>query len=248
MKRILVTNDDGIGSPGISVLVRAMSGLGEITVVAPEREMSGISHALTLAQPLRMREVEEKWYSVSGTPTDCVYIGVVKLMGGKVDLVVSGINSGANLGEDVHYSGTVAGAIEGSIFGIPAIAFSQVPNLDMDLGEAAGFSTEIAKAVLADGIGPQKMLNVNFPPPPAKGVKLTRLGYHPFERSVQENVDPRGNRYYWIGGKEVFMEQNPDADMQAVRDGYVSVTPLQLDLTDAKALRELRNWKMFRGN
>lgn len=247
MRRILVTNDDGIHSRGIAVLAQAMSKVGEVYVVAPDREMSGISHALTLAQPLRIEKLKERWYSVTGTPTDSVYVGVVKIMEEEVDLVVSGINAGANLGEDVHYSGTVAGAVEGSIFKVPAIAFSQIPNLDVDLSEASDFATKIAGAVLENEIGSQKLLNVNFPPPPARGIRLTRLGYHPYERTVEENKDPRGNLYYWIGGKAVHYEQNPEADTQAIREGFISVTPLQLDLTHGQALRSLKKWELFGG-
>ena len=246
MKRILVTNDDGIISPGIAALAGAMKDLGEVWVVAPAGEMSGISHALTLSHPLRIEKVKERWYSVNGTPTDCVYIAVVKLMEENVDLIVSGINNGANLGEDVHYSGTVAGAVEGSIFGIPAIAFSQIPNLKVDLSGAVDFASELAGKVLDNGMESHKLLNVNFPPPPVKGIRLTQLGYHPYEKSVQENMDPRGNKYYWIGGKGLHQIQAPNADTQAVSDGYVSVTPLQLDMTDSKAISAMESWDLFR--
>ena len=247
MKRILVTNDDGIESRGIEVLAEAMSALGEVTIVAPDREMSAISHAITLGRPLRVRERRPGWHSVSGTPTDCVYIGVVDILEGKLDLVVSGINQGANIGEDVHYSGTVAGAVEGSIFGYPAIAFSQIPNLDVGLEQSAAFAAELAAAVLDNGLAGRTLLNVNFPPPPAKGIKLTRLGRHVYEQAFREESDDGDGRLVWIGGNEIHQEQDPDTDAQAVHEGFISVTPLQLDMTDQPAREHLAAWKMFGG-
>jgi 5'-nucleotidase len=247
MKQILVTNDDGIVSAGIKTLADAVSGLGEVTVIAPDREMSAISHAITLGKSLRVEETAPGWYAVSGTPTDCVYLGFVKIMDGNVDLVVSGLNHGANLGEDVHYSGTVAGAVEGSILGAPAVAFSQIPGLTVSLDEAAEFVRTLAGEVLSGGLAPRTFLNVNFPPPPSKGVKLTRLGRHIYEQAVTEQEGRHGERYYWIGGNAVHHEQSPDTDVQAVHDGYISVTPMHIDMTDENASAELADWKLFGG-
>lgn len=247
MTRILVTNDDGVSAGGVAALAEAVARLGRVVVVAPEREMSAISHALTLSQPLRMVEVGEDRYAISGTPTDCVYIGIVKILGGDVDLVVSGINRGANLGEDIHYSGTVAGAVEGRLLGFPAIAFSQIVGDGADIDKAAAFAAGLAEAVLERRAPQPLLLNVNFPPGAARGVRLTRLGRRHYQQSVEENVDPRGRHYYWIGGGECHREQSPDTDVQAARDGYISVTPLQLDLTDADAARQLSSWDIFEG-
>jgi len=248
MKRILVTNDDGIGAEGIALLAEAVSGLGQVTVVAPDREMSAISKALSLRKPLRVERVRDGWYSLSGTPTDCVYVGVVRLLEGEVDLVVSGINRGANLGEDIHYSGTVAGASEGRILGIPAIAYSQIRGGDGVRPESLEFVTRLTEAVLERGPGSNALLNVNFPPGRARGVRLTRLGVRHYEEAVAEESDADGNPVYLIGGNEVHSEQAPDTDVQAAHDGFVSVTPLQLDLTDRSELRELADWKLFREN
>ena len=147
----------------------------------------------------------------------------------------------------MHYSGTVAGAVEGSISGVPSIAFSQVLNGEADLDEAADFAARLAEAVLISGMNPRTYLNVNFPPHPAKGVKISRLGCRPYEKTVHEKVDPRGRRYYWIGGNEMQYEQEADADTKAIKDGYISVTPLKLDLTDNDAITNLADWELFRG-
>ncbi|HUX06850.1 MAG TPA: 5'/3'-nucleotidase SurE [Acidobacteriota bacterium] len=248
MFRILVTNDDGIDTVGIKILAEAMSELGEVTVVAPSREMSGISHALTLGQPIEAEVVRPRWYAVGGTPTDCVYIARVKILNGDIDLVVSGINNGANLGEDVHYSGTVAGAVEGSIFDIPALAFSMTAGLSVDLGEAASFAKRLASEVLARGIEPRTLINVNFPAPPSAGVKLTRLGRRHYEQVVDERARGNGRFTFRIGGNEIHYEQSPETDCQAIADGYTSVTPLQIDLSDGDSRSRLAAWGIFGGN
>ena len=248
MKQILVTNDDGITTTGIARLAEAVQGLGEVTVVAPDREMSAISHALTLMKPLRVKEVQPRWFAVGGTPTDCVYLGIKKFVGKPVDLVVSGINRGANLAQDVHYSGTVAGAVEGKILGTAAIAFSQIINEDAGaLERAVDFIRALAEQVLeAVDRGEKPLLNVNFPPKKAKGVKLTHLGIRHYEDSLHERVDENGDRYYWIEGSAVHYEQTKDTDCQVAEDGYISVTPLQLDLSDYHERDEMRSWPMFR--
>jgi 5'-nucleotidase len=246
MKRILVTNDDGIDSIGIKVLAEAMAELGEVTVIAPDREMSGISHALTLGKPMKAEMIRPRWYAVSGTPTDCVYVGRVKIVSGKIDLVVSGINNGANLGEDVHYSGTVAGALEASIFDIPAIAFSMTAGLGVDLTEATHFARDLAGEVLRRGIEPRTLLNVNFPAPPALGVRVTRLGRRHYEQVVDQTAEGNGRYTFQIGGNEIHHEQSPETDCQAVADGCISVTPLQIDMSDVGARERLAEWGILR--
>jgi len=248
MFRILVTNDDGIDTVGIKILAEAMAELGEVTVVAPSREMSGISHALTLGQPIEAEVIKPGWYAIGGTPTDCVYIARVKIMDGAIDLVVSGINNGANLGEDVHYSGTVAGAVEGSIFDIPALAFSMTAGLSVDLSEAASFAKRITAEVLKRGIEPRTLLNVNFPAPPSRGVRLTRLGRRHYEQVVDQRARGNGRFTFQIGGNEIHFEQSPDTDCQAILDGYTSITPLQIDLSDGDSKKRLAAWRIFGGN
>ncbi len=236
MTRILVTNDDGVYSEGLRLLARALSRHGEVVVVAPDREQSATGHSLTLTRPLRMQRLEEGWYAVDGTPTDCVNLAVLSLLrDSPPDLVVSGINFGLNVGDDVTYSGTVSATFEASLLGIPSIAFSQ------EVAEGFSFarSTELAAAfvatVLAEEVPPDLLLNVNFPAGEAKGVIFTRLGKRVYQQSVIENLDPRGRKYYWIAGTPVWQE-DPGTDHAAVQQGYASVTPLHLDLTDYRSL------------
>lgn len=248
MKKILVTNDDGITTRGIAVLAEAMRDLGEVTVVAPDREMSAISHALTLKQPLRVKEIRPRWWAVGGTPTDCVYLGINRLVGAPIDLVVSGINRGANLGQDVHYSGTVAGAVEGKILGTSAIAFSQILGGDehADLDRAALFAHDLARAVLERGNGERPLINVNFPTGPARGVRITRLGSRDYTDTLEERVDGRGIYEFRIAGSAVHYDQAADTDCQVAQEGFISVTPLQIDLTDFKACVSMATWELFR--
>jgi 5'-nucleotidase len=225
-----------------------MEQIGRVIVAAPDREMSGISHALSLQKPLRVKEVKEDWFAIGGTPTDCVYLGVHKLAGGPVDLVVSGINRGANLGEDVHYSGTVAGAVEGSLYGCAAIAFSQIGG-DLgneSMGRASTFAVRLAKAVLASDIGKRPLLNVNFPPGVPRGVRLTRLGTRHYEDTLTEETDARGNRFFVIAGTAVHYDQDQDTDCQVAEERFISVTPLKLDLTDFEAQVKMADWEIFR--
>lgn len=248
MIRILVTNDDGITTTGVAKLAEAMSSLGEVTVVAPDREMSAISHALTLSKPLHVKEIRKRWFAVNGTPTDCVHLGIKRLVKGGVDLVVSGFNNGANLAEDVHYSGTVAGAVEGTILGTMAIAFSQIKGPDADLDIAAAWAKELAKDVLTLGDGKTTLLNVNFPPERPKGIKLTRLGSRHYEDTISEKTDDNGMRLFWISGMAVRRDRQRDTDCQVTEDGYISVTPLQLDLSNYEELVKMTSWKIFRNH
>jgi len=239
--RILVSNDDGYMSDGLRALAGAVEALGEVWVVAPETEQSAASHAISIHRPLRIRQVRPRWFAVDGTPTDCSYVAVNHLLKERRPaLMLSGINHGPNLADDVTYSGTVAAAIEASLLGIPAIAFSLAVRQDFDFGPAARFARSLAEAALRASPPSQLLLNVNVPggKEPA-GFAVTRLGKHTYGFDVVEKVDPRGRKYYWIGGNEYQHEDIPGSDCNAVlRDGLISVTPLQLDLT-ADELRPL---------
>jgi 5'-nucleotidase len=242
--RILVTNDDGYSSEGIAALIDGLEGLGELWMVAPDGEQSGVSHALTLDRPLRVREVGERRFVVNGTPTDCVTLGVSTLLGGAgPDLVVSGINRGGNMGVDVHYSGTVSAAFEGVILGYPAIAVSQVVGRGMSWKASAAVARELAAWVLDHGLPESTLLNANVPLGQPRGLKLTRLGVRRYTEGVVAQRDPRGRRIYWIGGGEPVWEEIPGTDFHEVGEGYISVTPLHLDMTELDELGRLTDLK-----
>jgi 5'/3'-nucleotidase len=238
MKRILVTNDDGVRSEGIHALARALSRVGDTVIVAPHLEASAIGHALTLRRPLRVEQLDAHVYEVDGTPTDCVNIGIAKILEGAPDLVVSGINKGYNLGDDVTYSGTVAGAMEGALLGIPSIAVSLERCLDVyDFQHAAAAAAQVAEAVLVRGLPPRTFINMNVPPGRPKGFRITVQARRNHVTVVDERVDPRGRAYYWIEEGQNNWTPHDRSDYQAVKEGYVSITPLQPDLTDHTALR-----------
>jgi 5'-nucleotidase len=243
MKRILVTNDDGIFSEGIKLLAQALTPLGEVYVVAPDREQSASGHSLTLHSPLRMRQIEERWYAVDGTPTDCVSLAVMWLMKQQPpDLVVSGINFGLNLGDDVTYSGTVSATFEGSLLGIPSVAFSQEVGERFSFQRAADLAGRLVRLLSEESLPPGLLLNVNLPASEIKGVRWTRLGHRRYRQAVVEKTDPRGRKYYWIAGTPEWRVEE-GTDYAAISAGYVSVTPLHLDLTDYNVLesaQELR--------
>jgi len=240
MPRILVTNDDGVHSEGIHILADALRALGEVTVVAPHIEASAIGHALTLRRPLRMEHLRPGVYEVDGTPTDCVNVAFTKLFTQPPDLVVSGINKGYNLGDDVTYSGTVSGALEAALLGVPAIAVSQERSRGTyDFTHAAAAAATIAALVLREGLAPQSFLSLNVPGGTPKGLKLTVQGKRNHITIVDERIDPRGKAYYWIEEGENEWEPHDRSDFQAVKDGFVSVTPLQPDMTDYTALATL---------
>lgn len=247
---ILISNDDGIESPGLRALVESLSSLGKIVVVAPDREQSTTSHSLTLHRPLRIRHKHERgeWYSVDGTPSDCVYWAARWLLKeNPPDLLCSGINRGANLGNDVTYSGTVAAAFEGTLLGIPSIAFSCVGRHPFHFETAAGFAPRVAAAVLERGMPPDTLINVNtpnLPPDEIQGVHVGRLGKHRYSEEVIERVDPRGRNYYWLGGEDAGFEDIPETDSRAILDNAISVTPLHLDLTNDAALEVVSSWKL----
>ncbi len=232
MKRILVTNDDGVHSEGIKVLAEALKGLGEVTVVAPLAEASAIGHALTLRRPLRLETFSERVYAVDGTPTDCVNIAITSVLRGMPDLVVSGINKGWNLGDDVTYSGTVSGAFEAALLGPPGIAVSLQRTGDaFDFTESARAAQIVAQSVLERGLPSRIFLNINVPQGKTKGIKVTVQARRNHITKVDERIDPRGQRYFWIEEGQNDWEPHDRSDFQAVRDGYISVTPLQPDLT-----------------
>jgi len=237
MTRILLTNDDGVRSRGIQALAEALEPLGQVVVVAPTREVSAIGHALTLHHPLRLEHVRDSTYALDGTPTDCVNIAVSAVLRGLPDLVVSGINKGLNVGDDVTYSGTVSGALEGALLGVPAIAVSlqQGPG-DWDFGHSARIAREVAERVLRTGLPSRTFLNVNVPRFAPKGIRLTVQGKRNHATTVTERQDPRGRAYYWIGEGQDEWVPNGDSDYEAIRAGYVSLTPLQSDLTAHEAI------------
>lgn len=248
MTQILVTNDDGVHSDGIHALAAALAHLGEITIVAPHVEASAIGHALTLRRPLRMERLRDRVYEVDGTPTDCVNIAVTQVYTSAVppDLIVSGINKGWNLGDDITYSGTVAGALEGSLLGIPSIAVSlSRTRSQYDFGPAAAAAATIASMALRGGvITPRTFLNINVPTGKPKGFRLTVQAKRNHITIVDPRTDPRGQPYYWIEEGENDWEPHDRSDYQAVRDGYVSVTPLQADMTDHEALARLESLEL----
>jgi 5'-nucleotidase len=231
MATILVTNDDGVHSEGIHVLARALRHLGDVTIVAPVGESSAIGHALTLARPLRLEEVRAGVFSVDGTPTDCVNVAVARVLSGLPSLVVSGINKGYNLGDDVTYSGTVAGALEGALLGVPSLAVSLQRGEAFDFGPAAAAAAGVAARVLERGLAARTFLNLNVPRGTPKGLRVTVQGRRNHETSVTQSIDPRGRPYYWIEEGTSAWTPDPRSDYAAVKDGWVSVCPLQLDLT-----------------
>lgn len=244
--RILVTNDDGVFAPGIKALAAGLASLGEVVVVAPDREQSASSHALTLQHPLRVHQLEPAVWSVTGTPTDSVLVAVHALLEqNPPDLVVSGINAGQNMGDDVTYSGTVSAAFEGTLLGVPSLAVSLASVEDpLDFAAAAVWAARVARVVIERGLPPRTLLNVNIPPGPLagiRGLRLTRLGHRVYRETIRAQVDPRGRPYYWVGGYAEW-EPQESTDIQAIRDGYVSVTPLNLDLTDPRMLKTMEDW------
>ena len=239
---ILVTNDDGVFAPGLAALALALAPLGDVYVVSPDREQSTVGHALTLHRPLRVDRVGEKRFSVNGTPSDCVNLAVLGLLPAEPRLVVSGINHGSNLGDDVTYSGTVSAAMEGTLLGVPSIAVSLAAP-EQSFEEAARIARLIAMRTLVEGLPPKTLLNVNVPGGRPKGIRFTRLGHRVYKEKAVEEKDPRGKTYYWIGAGPPLWDNREATDIIAVQDGYASVTPLHLDLTHYEALQRLAQWE-----
>src|SRR5437773_3879814 len=237
MPRILITNDDGYRSAGLNALAGALASVGEVTIVAPVQEASAIGHALTLRHPLRLEPIDDRVFAVDGTPTDCVNIAVTHVFKGLPDLVVSGINKGFNLGDDVTYSGTVAGALEGALLGIPAVAVSiRSTRGEYDFSHAARAAVSMADAILQRPLPARTFLNINVPKGPPKGYRVTVQATRNHITSVVERHDPKGRPYYWIEEGQNDWQPHDRSDYQAVRDGYVSITPLHPDLTAHHAL------------
>ena len=247
--RILLTNDDGIHAPGLEVLERIARTLSDdVWIVAPGEENSGAGHSLTLSQPVRLRKFEERRFAVSGTPTDAVMMALRKVMPGPPDLILSGVNRGANLGDDVTYSGTVAAAIEGALAGVRSIALSQVYAREgmgdtVPFAAAEAWGQRVLEPLLGAPFPPRTMVNVNFPALPAdqvRGIRVVRQGFHDYARgSVVEGIDPRGYRYFWFGLHGIEHTPGHATDLEAIQEGFVSVTPLQLDLTHEASLGAL---------
>ncbi len=247
---ILVSNDDGIHSEGLQALEVHLSKLGQVYIVAPDRDRSAVSHSLTLHRPLRVQQVREQWFSVDGTPTDCINLAMNALLKGrKPQLIVSGINKGANLGDDIIYSGTVSAAMEGTLFGVPSIAVSLVAQERFDFSVAAEFTYRLSALVLQKGLPEDTLLNVNVPEgswEEIRGVKVTHQGRRIYSDAVAdavvEKVDPRGKKYYWIGGGEPIWIENATTDFFAIHQRYISITPLHFDLTNYTAYQALEQW------
>ena len=243
---ILITNDDGVHSPGLNALVAALGGLGRVVVVAPDRERSAAGHSLTLHSPLRADEIRPDVIAVDGTPTDCVNLGIHGLLSERPALVVSGINKGGNMGDDITYSGTVAAAMEATMMGVPAMAVSlSSDSFHYDDFHFAGQAAlELSHKILDFGLPPDTFLNVNVPKGQPVGACMTRQGKRRYGDIVVENIDPRGRKYYWIGGGELGFENVEGTDFYAVNEGCVSITPLHLDLTNYSSFTGLSSWDL----
>jgi 5'-nucleotidase len=240
---ILVTNDDGVHAPGIKALAAALRGVGSVHVVAPDREVSACAQSLTLTRPLRAETVEPFVHAVDGTPADCVNLAIVKLLGRRPDLVVSGINRGANLGDDIFYSGTVGGAREGTFFGVPSIAMSLAAKSDPDFSHAAAFAARVARLVLDKGLPERTLLNVNVPSGVPQGVAVTVQGRREHEGTILEGLDPRRRTYYWIEEGRDHWASDGVSDIAAIRAGLISISPLQTDTTHHAVLGAFRDWQ-----
>ncbi|HYE83819.1 MAG TPA: 5'/3'-nucleotidase SurE [Clostridia bacterium] len=248
---ILISNDDGIYSRGIYELARSMTKLGRVSVIAPDKEQSAIGHAITMHQPLRCKKIKlydldiDAWW-VNGTPADCIKLGVETLLKVRPDLIVSGINDGENMGTDIIYSGTVSAAIEGSIFKIPSIAVSYEKHGGNDFSAAAAVAADIIEQVLRHESRPNTLLNINIPEiknaNELRGVKITKLGVKKYRNNFEERKDPRGNSYYWLAGELIEDELGKDTDIYAVRNGFVSITPLNVDFTGYEDIDRLKEW------
>lgn len=242
--KILITNDDGYLSDGIRALEEALIDLGDVYVVAPESEMSGASHSLTLSRPLRIRQIDERHWTVDGTPTDCVTLALNQILAPDIrpDICCSGINLGANLGDDATYSGTVAGALEATILGVPGLAFSLVSFREHDFTESARVARSITEKALRDGLPEGTLLNVNVPKGRTRGMKITKQGFKSARPVISEHIDPRGKPYYWIGEERNGFRADGGTDFEAIDEGFVSITPMRSDLTNHSAIEMLADW------
>ncbi|OGR16502.1 MAG: 5'/3'-nucleotidase SurE [Desulfobacterales bacterium GWB2_56_26] len=244
MTTIFITNDDGINSPGLQALQQALAEVGDTVTVAPVRDNSAVSHSLTMNRPLRVQQLAPNVYTVDGTPTDCVAVGLKKILGCQPDLLVSGINGGANLGDDISYSGTVSAAIEGTMYGIPSMALSVGGQPPYDFRAAMRVAVCMAKKILHYSLPANTLLNINVPNGTTyKNIRVTRQGRRLWENSIHEILDPLGSKHYWIGGGTAVVDPNEDTDVHSFAAGNVSITPIQLDLTNHAGIAYLKeNW------
>lgn len=244
MKTFLITNDDGIHSPGIEALQQALSKLGRTIVIAPDRDNSAVSHSLTMNRPLKVVHLRKNFYTIDGTPTDCVAVGLKKILTVRPDLLVSGINAGANLGDDISYSGTVSAAIEGTMYGIPSMAISVGGEPPYDYRAATRIAMYMAEKILNSSLPGDTLLNINVPSGNIiKKIRVTRQGRRLWENSIHETLDPRGAKHYWIGGGTPVTDPGEDTDVRTFAEGNVSITPIQLDITNHAGITFLKeNW------
>ncbi len=240
MAVLLVTNDDGVHAAGLAALAEALDPLGEVWVLAPEREQSACGHALTLHRPLRPQRLADRRFAVNGTPSDCVNLGVLGFLPERPALVAAGVNHGSNLGDDVTYSGTVSAAMEGTLLGVPSIAVSLVDG--GELATAAQVARLLAMRVLVEGLPPKTLLNVNVPAGAPQGIRFTRLGHRVYSEKIVQQEDPRGRTHYWLGAGPPEWEALEGTDMGAVHEGFVAVTPLHMDLTNHRGLALMADW------
>lgn len=242
MKTILITNDDGIHSNGLRTLRESLQPLGRTIVVAPDRDNSAVSHSLTMSRPLNIREIAKDTYTVDGTPTDCVILALGQILKKKPDLLASGINAGPNLGDDISYSGTVSAAMEGTIYGVTSMAVSLAAEEPRDYTVAGKMARDIAGRLLQKPLPSGTLVNMNIPGgAPPKGIRITRQGRRLWENAIQKTRDPWGRTRYWIGGGTPVRESGEDTDVKAIHDGYVSITPIHLDLTHHEGIQNLES-------
>ena len=244
--RILITNDDGYNADGILALEEGLKEIGDVYVVAPEAEMSGASHSLTLSRPLRIRQIDERHWTVDGTPTDCVTLALNQILSPDLrpDICCSGINHGANMGDDATYSGTVAGAMESTILAVPGIAFSLATYREHDFDESVKVAKVVTKMALERGLPKWTLLNVNVPKGVPTGIRMTKQGFKSARPVISEHIDPRGKAYYWIGEVRDGFRAEGGTDFEAVDEGYVSVTPMRSDLTSHTGIERLKDWNI----
>jgi len=244
---LLLTNDDGINSQGLKALDKVLQDIGQVWVIAPDRERNAIGRALTLHRPLRVNKIAPRRFAVNGTPSDCVNLAINGLLPEKPKLVVSGINKGGNLGDDVSYSGTISAAFEATVLGVPAFAISLAARSNFKFQPSALFAKKMALVLLRHRLPPDTFLNINVPDTNGRGVEthtITRMGKSIYDNSVIEKVDPRGGKYYWIGGNEIKFQPVDKSDFQAIANGVISITPLKTDHTNYAFINALKKWKI----
>lgn len=242
MRTILITNDDGIHSPGLRALGDCLAPLGRVITVAPDRDNSAISHALTMNRPLRLTQLDQDIYTLDGTPSDCVALALGKILDHTPDLLVSGINNGPNIGDDITYSGTVSAAIEGTMYAVPSMAVSMAGEPPLDYDKADAVIRNLASKVIDYGLPANTLMNVNIPKDSVlKGIRITRQGRRIWKQAVKEVSDPRGRIHYWIGGGTPLLDSGKDTDVRAIGEGFVSISPIHLDLTNHEGISYFRD-------